>query len=185
MINLLPPTYKKELRAARINVILRRYIFLQIIAAAMLAAMIGASYFLISMTKAQAEEEIATNRAQASEYNDIDQKAKEFQANLSTAKGILDKEVRYSKVILAISKELPSGVILDTLTLDATTFGQPTSLSAKAKSYDDALRLKDSFDKSDIFKDVRLESVSQSTDEESDYPVDVRINVTIREDIIK
>ena len=101
MINLLPPAYKKELRAARVNVVLRRYIIFQVIAIVLLAAMIAATFFVITMIKTNAEAEITSNQARASEYAGVETQAKQFQGNLSTAKTILDNEVRYTAVILA------------------------------------------------------------------------------------
>ena len=183
MINLLPPAYKKELRAARVNVVLRRYIIFQAIAIVLLAAMIAATFFVITMIKTNAEAEITSNQARASEYAGVETQAKQFQGNLSTAKTILDNEVRYTAVILAIAKNIPSGVVMGDLSLDAKTFGQPTSLTAKAKTYDGALQLKKSFEESGMFTNVRLETVSASEDEKSAYPVNIQINVTIQKEI--
>lgn len=184
MINLLPTEHKKQLRAARVNVLLRRYVIFEIVGIGLLAATIGATFFIMTMTKTNAEQEIADNTARASNYVEVDKKAAEFRSNLATAKAILDKEVQYSNVILAISQTIPSGVILDVLNLDASTFGTSTSLSAKAKTYEDALRLKSSFERSDIFSNVHLESVARS-EGEAEYPVDIRINVTINKEVVK
>lgn len=185
MINLLPPEYKKELRAARINVVLRRYILFQIIAIGLLAAMIGATFFVITMIKAGAEEEITSNQTRASSYAGVEAEAKLFQSNLSTAKTILDNEVRYTAVILAIAKNIPSGVVMSDLNLDSKTFGQPTSLTAKSKTYDGALQLKKSFEESALFTNVRLETVAASDDEKSAYPINIQINVTIQKEVAK
>lgn len=185
MINLLPPEHKKELRAARVNVALRRYVLLEIVGVGLLAATIAATFVIMSMARTNAEQEIVDNTTRASDYQAVDKQATEFRSNLATAKAILDKEVQYSKVILEISKNIPDGIILDVLSLDATTFGSPTTLSAKAKSYDHALELKSRFESSDIFSNVYLESVAQSTDTDTKYPVDVRINVTINKEILQ
>lgn len=185
MINLLPPAYKKELRAARVNVTLRRYIIFQVIAVAVLAVIVTATFFLISMIKTNAEAEIASNEARAISYQKVEADAKQFQNNLVTAKAILDNEVRYTAVLLAISKNIPSGVVMSDLTLDAKTFGQPTSLSAQAKSYEDVLRLKKNFEESTIFTDVHLETVTREEDDAAPYPVTVQINVTIKKEITK
>ena len=183
MINLLPPDRKQELRSARVNVILRRYVMFEIIGIVLLGAITAGTYFIMDMTRANAEQEIADNQLRASDYSDAETRATQFRNNLSTAKGILDKEVRYSQVVLKIAQSIPDGIVLDTLTLDASTFGTPTSLTARAKSYQDSLRLKSEWEKSDVFDNVYLESVTRSTDSDSDYPVEIRINVTINTEV--
>jgi Tfp pilus assembly protein PilN len=177
MINLLPPEQKKQIRAARSNLLLLRYNILLLGALTFLLIATAVTYFYLNNTKASSEKTIQENRAKVTDYRSVQQKADNFRSNLATAKQILDKDVTYTKVIIEISRLLPPGVTLDTLSLDSKTFGTSTTFAAKAKSYDAALALKDSLQKSTVFSNVYFASISGTGT--GDYPINVNLNVTI------
>jgi len=183
MINLLPPEDKRQLQAARSNTLLLRYNFLLVGAVIFLLSATGVVYFYLNTTKASAEQTIKDNDAKVSDYASVETQANSFRSSLSTAKQILDQDVAYTKVILEISQLLPPGVVMDTLSLDAKTFGTPTTFAAKAKNYDAALKLKDSLQSSSLFSNVYFASISGDGD--SSYPINVSLNVTIRKDATK
>lgn len=182
MINLLPFEEKRQIQAARTNVLLLRYVLLTSCVMVATGLMVGAGFVIMNNSKANAEKQIALNTSKASTYNSVQAEAQMFRANLLTAKTILDKEVNYTKVILAIAQTLPPEVTLDNLDLDANTFGTPFVLSAKAKSYDGGLALKAALEKSDVFSNVSLQGMTLATSD-SDYPVSVQLNVTINKDV--
>lgn len=182
MINLLPFEEKRQIQAARTNVLLLRYVLLTSCVMAATGLMVGAGFVIMNNSKANAEKQIALNTSKASTYNSVQAEAQMFRANLLTAKTILDKEVNYTKVILAIAQTLPPEVTLDNLDLDANTFGTPFVLSAKAKSYDGGLALKAALEKSDVFSNVSLQGMTLAASD-SDYPVSVQLNVTINKDV--
>lgn len=92
----------------------------------------------------------------------------------------------YSQIALKIAQALPPGIVLESLELDAKTFGTPLTVQALCKSYDDALRLKSSFEQSDAFENVNIASVSQSTGEDAGaYSFSITMNVTIRPEVIR
>jgi Tfp pilus assembly protein PilN len=186
MISLLPKEEKRQLRAARTNSLLVKYNIFLIIGIGFLSIAVGVTYLYLTNSKAVAEETVEQNTAKVSSFAAIESDAQQFRTNLSTAKQIIDKEVTYTKVILGISKLLPSGVILDSLSLDAQTFGTQTTLVAHAKSYSAALALKDEFQKSSLFSDVHFQSISggDSTTQTA-YPFAVNLNVTIKKDAAK
>lgn len=184
MINLLPFEEKRQIQAARTNVLLLRYVLLTLGAMATTGLMVGAGFVIMSTSKAEAENKIALNASKASSYSTVQTQAQAFRTNLSTAKTILDKEVNYTKVVLAIAQTLPDNVILDNLDLDAKTFGTPFVLSAKAKSYDDGLQLKSTLEKSKIFSNVSLQGMTNAASSGGDgYPVSVQLNVTINKQV--
>lgn len=180
MINLLPPEQKKQIRAARSNSLLIRYNILLLGALGFLLIAIFVVYVYLNNIEASAKQVITDNRAKVADYSSVQQQAKNFRSNLATAKQILDKEVVYTKVVMEISRLLPAGVVLDTLSLDAKTFGTSTTFAAKAKSYDAALALKDSLQKSSVFSNVYFASISG--DGAGDYPINVNLNVTIKKE---
>jgi len=185
MINLLPPTEKKELKAARTNVLLLRYNFFLVGAVAFLGLATAVTYFYLSTTKANAEQVINENAAKVSAYATTATQAEQFRKNLTTAKQILDHEVTYSKVIIGIAQTLPKGVVFTNLNLDSQTFGTETTFAAKAKSYDNALALKEAFEKSPMFTNVHFQSITSGDSGDTGYPITINLNVTIKKDAAK
>lgn len=180
MINLLPPDTRSQIAAARVNRLLLRYNVLLLAALAFLLAAIGLVYVYLGSAKASAETAIQENRARVGDYSAVETDAATFRQHLATAKQILDNDVTYTKVILEIANVLPSGVVLDTLNLDSTTFGTPTSITAKVRDYPTVLRLKDSLQQSKLFSDVSIQTISN--DGEGGYPLSATFSVTISKD---
>ena len=189
MINLLPTQTKRQLRAARANVLLLRYTILSAATVGFLAIGTLSIYFVMGNIKTSAESTTTDNQSQISNFNSVQTEANEFRANLNTAKTILDKEVIYSQAILDIAQVIPEGVIIDSLSLDSASFGSPMAINAKAKSYDRAIALKDTLEKSEIFSNVHFTTVSSSTSGGSsgegsnssanDYPYTVNLTATL------
>lgn len=183
MINLLPEQNKKDLQAGRTNLLLVRYNILMVGALLFTLLAIGILYFYLTTAKASAEQSISDNKAKVSEYSQIEADAARFRSHLATAKQILDQEIVYTDIILKFSKLIPSGVVFDSLMLDPKTFGTPTVLTARCKSVEAASELKESFQNSTIFSDVKFESLSLSESDETGYPYTVSINATINKAI--
>lgn len=182
MINLLPDNDKREIRAARTNVLLLRYNFLLVIVAAFLLAACGLVYTALTAGKANAEATNQQNISRAAAYEPTKKQADEYRANLKVAKQILDNEVIYTDLVFAITNLLPKDTVLDDLMLNSNTFGAMTIINAHAKSYEAAGALKAAFENSDLFQDVHFQAISTATGEDSDqaYPLSVTINVTIK-----
>lgn len=186
MINLLPDTEKRELRAARTNSLLIRYNVALIASVLFLGLALTVVYYYLALAKGNAEITISENKAKAGNFAAVESEAQLFRNNLSVAQQILDKEVSYSTVILAIANVMPSGTILDKLGLNSSDFGKPTTLVAQARSYDAALSLKDSFQKSPLFSDVHFQSITANpAAEASGYAFTVNLEVTIKKEAAK
>lgn len=192
MINVLPVETKRQLRAARSNVVLLRYTILLAMVVGFLAIGTIAVYFVMNNVKANAENTTLENQSQISNFTNVQAEASEFRANLATAKTILDNEVIYSDTVLAIAQVIPSGVVIESLSLDANSFGSPMSISARAVSYDRAITLKDTLENSSVFSNVHFITVSGGSDESDGdedssgrYPYTVALSATLnsREEI--
>lgn len=184
MINLLPKQHKQELAAARANSLLIRYNVALIGSLLFLLLVIGVAYIYLNNAKMVAENTIRENQAKVSDFSSVEEQAQDFRQNLTIAKQILDREVNYTKVMLEIADLLPSGVVLSSLNLDSATFGTPTTLTAQAKSYDQALALKDAFSQSSVFSDVHFQSITAAEGVAS-YPLTVSLNVTFKKEAAK
>ncbi len=183
MINLLPDDVKYDLRAARMNVMLLRYILFTGVVVALIIGMCLAFYLYLSTTHASALTTSSTNNDKAKEFTEVRKAADDYRNNLSIAKKILDNSVDYTTVVLAITELLPSGVVLDSINLTADSFGQQTSFSAHAKTYDKAIELKERFEESDVFSNVFFQSLTDSDGSSeggsSAYPIAVTISATL------
>lgn len=179
MINLLPDEHKQEIRAGRTNVVLVRYIAILICAALVLSGLSVGTYLTLNSTKANADVKVAQNQARVNQFQATKVQADSFRADLATAKGILDSNVSFSKLIYKIADTVPRNVVLSDLNLDPNTFGSSVTMTANAKSFNDAAKLKDSFIKNDqIFSNVRLQTIRSETSGEA-YPVKVSLSVVI------
>ncbi|MES2876518.1 MAG: PilN domain-containing protein [Patescibacteria group bacterium] len=183
MINLLPYENKAEIRAGRMNILLVRYIAILVCAGLVLGGLVVGSYVVLNNTRSSAQVKVVENQQRVSAYQTTKSQADSFRTDLTTAKTILDSSVSFSKLIYKIAAIVPSGVILDGLTLDPQTFGSSVNLTASAKSFDDASKLRDAFIKNDqIFTNVQLQSIRSSDSGESTteaYPVKVSLTVVI------
>lgn len=167
------------------NVALLRYNIITIVAAAILICFCLVFYVLLSTAQASSESKSSDNTSKAKSFDTVKAQADDYRNNLTVAKQILDKSVNYTSIIFAITKLLPSGVVLDNLTLNAADFGKQTTFSVRAKSYSDATKLKESFEKSELFTNVHLQNLSDTSDDKStttNYPVLVTISAIFNKD---
>ncbi len=182
MINLLPDGYKKELLAARSNVVLLRYNFLFLGLAAFVLASSLVVYALLGNAEGQAKATNSDNNSRATQYAGTEKEANDYRKNLTTAAKILDNEVNYTDRVFAITNLLPSGVVLDSLSLNAKDFGTPTVLNAHAKDYNAVTALKSAFQASPtVFSNVHFQSITNDGGGTTGaaYPISVGINVTM------
>lgn len=184
MINLLPPHEKRQINAGRVNTLLWRYSLLSLLLFGLLLVVIAGLYLMLTNNKLAAQAQIDDNQQKLAEHREIQANVNQFRDNLTTAKTILDKEIHYSKVITRIARLLPAGVVLSNLQLDANSFGKPISITAQGKSHEDALKLKTSFENSDVFTGVHLESVSTKAGAGA-YSAEIIINATIKPEVAK
>ncbi len=182
MINLLPTQSKKEILAGRSNVLLVRYIWATVSLLILLGIVSLLSYFLLQKTKTDLEATIRDNEQRSIEYAQVRSQADQFKNNLATAKSILDKQVSYTRIILDISKRIPSGVVLDNLTLDTASFGKPIEITGRATSHKAALALKNALQASDIMTDVKFKNLTNLNDG-GRYILTVVMEVTIKTEV--
>lgn len=180
MINLMPDEAKRELRAARTNVIIVRYMCIIFIACLFLLLILFGSYFLLGQTRDSAQRLITTNDTKAEVYSATKSQVDNLSASLSQARGILDQEVLYSNVLVNFAQLMPAGTVLNKLTLDTTSFGAtPLNLTVYAKTTNDAVILKDRFQNSPLFSNVNFQTISDTTGGIAGYPVSVTMTLTL------
>lgn len=181
MINLLPDERKHDIQAARMNVVLLRYNLLVIVAIVFLAITCAFFYLVLQNAQTQAASTSTVNATKAQSYAKIRAEADTYRNNLGVAKIILNNSVNYSSFLFSLTKLLPSGVILDGVTLSASSFDQQTSFVARATSFQKATELKERFQNSKLFTNVYFQSLTDNamTDANGvpeEYPIVVTIS---------
>lgn len=185
MINLLPPESRRNLRAARSNTLLLRYNIALVAAVIFMMLAFGFTYFYLNVSDNTAQASIQENQQKEASYATTKHQAAEFQKNLAAAKQIFSSQVNYSQLTVRIAQALPHGVVLQSLALDPSTFGKPTTLTAYAKSIPIALSLKDTLNSHrDLFQNASIQSITRGSGGDSGptvsgYPITVTVNVTI------
>lgn len=163
MINLLPNDTKKQLRAARTNVILYRYCLLLIVTAVLLGGVFALGFVATANSRSLAENTKKQAEADAQQFSSTRTSAVEFANNLAAAKNILASNVSFTKLVLDIAGIIPSGVILNNLSLGTNVkANSPIDISGRASSYASAVALKNSLEDSPIFEKVNIVNISQA-----------------------
>jgi len=180
MINLMPDRDKQEIRAARVNIILVRYIFVILIAFGFLVLLLAGSYVVLTQTKASAQQLIDSNDTKAEVYSSTKAQVDALSAGLSETKTILDQETLYSNVLMNIGQQMPTGTVIEEIDLNAASFtGSPVAMKAYAKTNDAAVALRERFQSSPLFSNVNFESVSDSAEGIPGYPISVMLTLTL------
>lgn len=180
MINLLPSAKKSEIRAARTNVILIRYIAIIVLASAFIFSAMYVTHTVLAMTKTSSEEVIASNDLKASVYSATKTQVDTLSSSLTQAKTLLDQEVLYSKVLVDIGQLMPPGTVFDKLALDSSSFsGTPTTTKIYAKTSADVVTLRENFARSPIFTGVNIQTVVETGSTMDGYPVSADITFTL------
>jgi Tfp pilus assembly protein PilN len=167
MINLLPPETKRQVRAARMNITLCRYTALIVMTALLLGFVFAVGFWATMDEKQLADSAKQETEKVGQEYASTRTAATDFAKNLASAKTILGSDISFSDLVLDIAAVIPSGVVLNNLTLGTAigttaTANAPVDLSGRATSYDRAVALKNSLEASPVFENVNITNVSQA-----------------------
>lgn len=179
MINLLPDQRKTEIKAARVNVLLVRYTSLLVLGLAFIFGVLYVSYLVLASTNQSALAIIESNDVKADVYKPTKDQVDALSASLTQTKVILDQEVLYSRVLVKLAQEMPAGTVLETLTLNESSFnGSPLTARVFAKTTEQAVALQEKFRNSSLFSNVSFQSIEQNNGVEG-YPVSISISFTL------
>ena len=176
----MPDEAKVELRAARTNIVLIRYIFVIFLACLFLGFALFGSVVLLNRTAASSQQLIDANDTKAEVYSSTKAQVDALSSSLTEAKNILDQEVLYSNVLMNIAQQMPAGTIIDKITLNADSFGAtPLTLKVYAKTTDDAVNLRERFQNSPSFSNVSFQTISDTSEGIDGYPISATMTLTL------
>ncbi|HEX8390514.1 MAG TPA: hypothetical protein VF597_03780 [Candidatus Saccharimonadales bacterium] len=187
MINLMSPTEKADIRAARINVVLGHYIVMLLLLGVLIGAIYGLGFWLVRGDMAAVAEKRESLSAQTKAYEAQEKEAQTFRKNLLIAKNILDKDTAYSTFLTGLAADMPNGAVLTGLSLGqkVVTPIDPLTLDAQVNSYETVLVLKSKLEASSRFKNVSIanvsrgEDISKLTGNEAKYPFKASYSVVM------
>lgn len=179
MINLLSTDRKSELRAARVNVFLLRYMTIIVMAIVFLIGVLYVSYTVLQQTESTANARIASNDVKAGVYSATKAEVEALRSQLGEAKNQLDNETSYATILTTLGSLMPEGTIIEALKLDSTilTNNTPVELIAYAKTEENAAAIQQQLQSSPIFTQVALQATDAAAGT-PDYPVKVTLSVT-------
>ena len=191
MINLLSDEQKRDIKAARINVMLIRYSITLLLLGLLIAAVYGTGYWILSQEDASIDEKLASQSEKTKAFAEVEKSADQFRDNLKVAKAILDHETSYSTFLITLAGDIPAETILTNISLGSstTTVGAKDpglEIAARASSYEKILALKNSLEQSELFEDVNIVSATAptSTDTlkgvEARYPFTTTLNAKLQ-----
>ncbi|HWZ66160.1 MAG TPA: hypothetical protein VNX65_05230 [Patescibacteria group bacterium] len=191
MINLIAPETKRQLRAARINAILVNYCLMMLVTAGLLASIYGTGFLITSQERSKANILLKQGEQASASYASTKIAANNFKNDLKQAQTILTNQISMYDLLTRIASMVPSEVILSNLSLGTTSFNTPLSISAKAKTYDKGIKLKNNLAASNLFSSVSITNITTNViDPKQDpigaaYPVIVNLSAQFSSQFIK
>jgi len=179
MINVMPDDTKKQLRAARANVTLTRYILTSLVAFGFLVAILFGSSFVLAQTQTSAEALIEANDTKASVFEETQVQIDRLSQDLGSARTILDQQISYSSILRSLGAAMTPGTIIDSFELsDTAASGSPVEVRVYATNTQALTTLRDSLAGSPNFSSADLGSVS-TQDGIQGYPVSATMTTVI------
>ena len=162
MISLLPPEQKEQLRYAKLNRLVLRYLQVLVTVTVVLGGVFAGSFYLLGLQTAQVVSDVSTKQATIAGLNSsFTPKAREASDRLNAIKYVQSTQTRFSGVVADIAKVVPQGVSIDSLTLtgsDAT----PVQIAVTAQSYAAALAFRNALITSPRIAGADLESIASN-----------------------
>lgn len=141
MINLLPPEFAVRIRFGRGNAALRRWIFgIWAAMGGLVIILAGGWIYLRSQSSdLQSQLDSATTQLQAQNLAQVQKDAADITSDVKIINKVLGNEVHFSNLIQDIGKVMPSGAVLESLSL--SKINGSVDLSVSAKDYTSAAQV--------------------------------------------
>lgn len=165
MINLLSNEQKVEIKAARQNVMLRHYSLFTLLTLGILGSFFAYAFWQVAYHQQAALSQNTSALNQLQQYEATKQRTLQYRSDLQVAKTILGSEFSFSDFLTNTGAAMVPNTIIETINLSTKTqSGQQQGaviIDARAKSYEDALKLKDSLERSELFSNVSAPTISR------------------------
>jgi cytoskeletal protein RodZ len=174
MINLLSTHRKAELRAARTNVFLMRYIGIVVLAVIFIVGILYMAYTTLQQTETTANNRIELNKTTGSSNQ-----PNSLSTRLAEAGSVINGSKSYAKILTAIGGAMPTGTVLESLLIDTPALsGSPITLVAYAQTEENAVAIQQNLQTTSLFTQI-TPSATSSTEGIAGYPIKVSLTVTL------
>lgn len=180
MINLLPHELKQNISFARKNRTLRHWIIAMVVGIAGIGMIVAGGYFYIQQSTVayQREVQLKKERLNAQKLEETQARLENISTSTKLALSVLSRQILFSEVLQQVGSIMPSGAILQNLSVGKLDGG--IDLQVIAKDYQTATQVQvniqdpDSkiFEKADI---VSINCATPTPDAPNDYPCQVSI----------
>lgn len=167
MINLLPPKRLLNMKVARNNTILKRYIELTLLSMLLIVVAIAASYYFLSSQQKSVKNTLEIDQKKVAELSPIQKEAEELSATINTISGLLSRNVKFSEMLTKIGSVMPSGAVLTGLQFSIEDLDAPLVVSAQVETEERAAVLRNNLATSDLFKGAEIKSILLNEESES------------------
>lgn len=172
MINLLPNDYKLSLRYGRLNIRLGQWLGISTIIIAGVILILGLGWLYMDQQIKDLNRAITTTEDQLKIQNleEVQKQADEISQNIRVINQVLGREIRFSSLIQEIGKVMPTGTVLNSLTLSEKVNGA-VDLNASTKNSTAAAQIAINLSdpKNNIFAKVDIVNVNCSLEKKA-YP---------------
>jgi Tfp pilus assembly protein PilN len=173
MINLLPPDLKEQIRYAKLNRLILRYLQGTVAAVVVLGVIFAGAFYVIDQQTAGITSGLSAKQKTISQLNaTFVPEAQSASDRLTAIEYVQSTQTHFSSVIADLAKVLPQGVSIDSITLTGDD-QVPVDVAMTAQTYDEALAARNALATSPRIANADLESISSST--ANDYQVTVVI----------
>lgn len=187
MINLIPPAHKESVAFARRNSRLIGVMAGILVAVLGAAIITGGSLFYLKQDVAGVNQSIAQSKENLKNQEESAtlERAKELNDNLNLAVDVLSNEVLFSELLREIGEIMPTGTVLEGISLTNQVFGLGIDLEIGARDYETGSRayvnINDNSNK--IFEKADLVNITcDNTVRGSDYPCYASIRALFAKD---
>lgn len=189
MINLLPPQKLANIRIARSNTVLRRYIELMLLSlAVIITAIVVANYFM-NVQQANVQKIIDEDQKSLTKLAPVQKEAAQLSDTVNTIASLLSRDVRFSTLLEQIGGLMPKGAVLTGIQYSTDDLTAPLVISAQVEDEQTAAVLLNNINASDLFASAEIQSInsveedsatsSTATDQVATAPVQYKYNATI------
>ncbi len=185
MINLLPEETKKDIRAARLNIVLVQYAVALLLLALLVTAVYAVGFWLVYTEKVTIDKRIEAQSQQTKEFEQLKKSADAFRSDLKIAKTILTGGTVYSDFLISLGQQMPSETIISSLALNEASSSKEITFQARTASYPKALELKSALEATPLFENVSIDDVTRPPQLSglggisAKYPFEVSLRATV------
>ncbi|HEY6736531.1 MAG TPA: PilN domain-containing protein [Candidatus Saccharimonadia bacterium] len=160
MINLMPPALKEQIRYAKLNRLVLRYVKVTVLVVVVLGGIFGWALWQVGINESNADKDLADKQAQISKLTaSFVPQAKQASDRLAAIRYVQDTQTHFSKLIDDIAKVVPQGVSIDSMTLNGDD-KTPLRINITAQKYADALNFRNAMTTSPRVAAADLESIT-------------------------